>query len=70
MPGDYFWGCVEAMAATFDGDAKTAEDNLHAYVKHCMALRPEKRAEVQRQLIRIIGGLAQLQSRLADKEAA
>ena len=69
MPGDYFWNCVESLAATFDGSAMQAEENLNTYVKQCRAFTPEKRAEVRRQLIRIIGGMAQLESRLADAEA-
>jgi hypothetical protein len=69
MPGDYFWNCVESLAVTFDGSAMQAEENLNAYMKQCMAFKPEKRAEVRRQLVRIIGGMAQLESRLADAEA-
>ena len=64
MPGNYFWGCVEALAITFDGSAAEVEENLDVYAQHCLELPPEKRAEVKRQMTMIIGGLAQLQARI------
>ena len=36
MPGDHFWLCVEALAATFDGDHKAAEENLSIYETHAL----------------------------------
>ena len=67
MPGDYFWNCVEAMAATFDGDHRTAEENLDIYYHECRRFSPEKLAAVRRSLVKIIGGLARLETRLAEK---
>ncbi len=69
MPGDYFWQCVEALAAALDGDLKSAEQHLDLYEQHCLGFPPEKRAAVRLQLIRIIGGLARLETRLAEREA-
>ena len=68
MPGDHFWLCVEALASTFDGDAKTAEENLSIYEKHALAFAPEKRARLRRSLVAIIGGLSRLKTRLAERE--
>ena len=66
MPGDYFWGCVESLAVALDGDQETAEQNLKEYAEQVRKLLPQKRAEISRQIVHIIGGLAQLQARLAD----
>ena len=68
MPGDHFWLCVEALASTFDGDPKTAEENLSIYEKHALAFSPEKRARLRRSLVAIIGGLSRLKTRLAERE--
>jgi hypothetical protein len=68
MPGDYFWQCVEALAATFDGDHKTAEENLGIYEKHALKFTHERRAELRRQLVDIIGGLSLLANRLAEHD--
>jgi capsule polysaccharide export protein KpsE/RkpR len=68
MPGDYFWHCVEALSVALDGDRETVEENLNLYERHSLAFPPEKRAEVRLQLIRIIGGLARLETRLAEVE--
>ena len=57
MPGDCFWDSIEALAATFDGKAKAAEEDLQIYTRHCLEFSGEKRAAVRRQLIQIIGGL-------------
>ncbi len=65
MSGDYFWNCVEALSATFDGSPNEVEAQLALYEMHCQAMPKEKRAELRRQLIQIIGGLSQLQMRLA-----
>ena len=69
MPGNYFWQCVESLAAALDGDVTSEEEHLTLYEQHCLALSPEKRVEVRLQLIRIIGGLARLETRLAEREA-
>jgi hypothetical protein len=66
MPGDYFWQCVDALSAAFDGDATSAEATLNVYLNHCLGLPPEKRLERRRQMVQIIGGLAQLQTRLSE----
>jgi hypothetical protein len=66
MPGDYFWGCVESLAVALDGDQETAEQNLKEYAEQVRKLPTQKRAEISRQIVHIIGGLAQLQARLAD----
>jgi hypothetical protein len=69
MPGDHFWLCVEALASTFDGDRKTAEENLSIYEEHALAFSPEKRAKVRRNLTEIIGGLSRLARRLAEADS-
>ena len=66
MPGDYFWSCVESLSAALDGDQETAERNLEIYEQHVRNLPRQKRAEVSRQIVNIIGGLSRLQLRLAD----
>ncbi len=66
MPGDHFWLCVEALAATFDGDPEAAEENLGIYENHALKFSPEKRAMVRHNLVEIIGGLSRLATRLAD----
>ena len=66
MPGDYFWQCVDALSAAFDGNPMTTEDNLTLYLNQCLELPAEVRLERQRQMVQIIGRLAQLQTRLAD----
>ena len=66
MPGDYFWQCVDALAATFDGAPMVVEENLAIYMDHCGALPKESRLELRRQMVQIIGGLAQLETRLAE----
>jgi hypothetical protein len=66
MPGDYFWQCVEALAATFDGDPAAAEENLTLYERQSLSFPPEKRAAIGRQLAEVIGGLSRLKLRLAD----
>ena len=67
MSGDYFWGCVEAMAATLDGSPQETEQNLSDHVTQCMQFTAQRCTDVRRQLVRIIGGLAHLETRLADK---
>ena len=68
MPGDYFWQCVDALAATFDDNPKTAEENLAIFEQHCRSWPEEKQKEVRHKLVQIIGGLARLQTRLADHD--
>ena len=69
MAGDYFWECVEALAVAFVGNPQDAEHALNDHARKCMQFTPQRRAEVRRQMIKIIGGLAQLETRLADNEA-
>jgi hypothetical protein len=66
MSGHYFWQCVEALSTTFDGDAVEAEANLEMYLSHCLQFPADRRLQRQRQIVQIIGGLAQLQTRLAE----
>jgi hypothetical protein len=68
MPGDHFWFCVEALACTFDGDPKAAEQNLSNYENHARKFAPKKRAKVRRNLVEIIGGLSRLEIRLAERD--
>ena len=68
MPGDHFWLCVEALASTFDGGRKAAEENLNIYANHALAFSPEKRAKVRRNLVEIIGGLSRLARRLTEAD--
>jgi hypothetical protein len=70
MPGDYFWQCVESLAAALDGGHAAVEDSLIVYEQACLQLSPEKRAEVRRQMIGIIGGLSRLETRLAEHDHA
>lgn len=66
MPGDYFWQCVEALAATFDGDRAVTDESLNIYEQHARAFSPEKLVEVRRQLVQIVGGLSRLEMRLGE----
>jgi hypothetical protein len=69
MPGDYFWQCVQALAATFDGDETTADENLNVYETHARQFTPEERATVRREMVCVIGGLSRLETRLAEFDA-
>ena len=69
MPGDYFWKRVEALAASFDVNADQQDENLNLYLHHCVQYAPAQRDEIRRQLMQIIGGLAQLQARLSEHES-
>jgi hypothetical protein len=64
MPGDHFWLCVEALSTTFDGDHHTVDENLNLYTNHLRHFSAERREEFRRQIMQIIGGLAQLQARM------
>jgi hypothetical protein len=66
VPGDYFWQCVDALSAAFDGNPMTTEDNLTLYLNQCVELPADARLERRRQMVQIIGGLAQLQTRLTE----
>ena len=68
MPGDYFWQCVEALAATFDGDHDAVEENLNVYEKHARQLAPWRLAEVRQQMVQVVGGLSRLITRLDEFE--
>jgi hypothetical protein len=69
MSGNDFCERLEALSAVFDGDPEIRKENLAAYVQHCKDLPPEKLTELKRQLIKVIGGLAQIDTRLADHAA-
>jgi hypothetical protein len=69
MSSDYFWQCVESLSAVLDGDRQSAEDHLNLYEEHCLGFSSEKRVAVRLQLIKIIGGLARLETSLAEREA-
>jgi hypothetical protein len=66
MAGDYFWQCVEALAAVFDGEPDAVEANLDAYEMHAKRLTIEERGAVRTQMNRIVGGLSRLSMRLAE----
>ncbi len=68
MPGDYFWQCVEALAAMFDGDPAAAEESLALYEQQSLSFAAEKRAAIRRQLAEVIGGLSRLGLRLAEAD--
>jgi len=67
MSGNYFCECLETLAATFDCDYKASEENLNIYFEKCQGFPPRKRTAVRMQLVRVIGGLARLETRLADE---
>jgi len=69
MFGNDFRERLEALSAVFDGDPEVRKENLAAYAQHCKDLPPEKLTELKRQLIKVIGGLAQIDTRLADHAA-
>lgn len=60
----HFWLCVESLAAALDGNPASAAEHLRIYEQSCLAFSKEKCATVRRQMIQIIGGLAQLEVRL------
>ena len=64
MPGDYFWQCVEALAATFDGTRAAVEENLSAYETHARQFAPARLDEVKDQMVQVIAGLSRLKVRL------
>lgn len=68
MPGNRFWLCVESLAASFDGDGETVEDNLIVYEQQAAQLPAEKRAELKRQLVPVIGGLARISLRMREAD--
>ena len=68
MPGDYFWHCLAAMAATFDGGPGVAEENLAVYEEQCLAFPPAKRVLIRDQIAQIVGGLSRLERRLAEHD--
>jgi hypothetical protein len=59
---------VQSLAVSFDGDPKTAEEHLNVYARHCLNMPADEREQCRRDLIKIIGGLAQLHSRLGNSD--
>ena len=66
MPGDYFWGCLESLAASLDGTPEPAEANLRLYEEHWRAMPVEKRAATREQMIVAIAGLSRLNMRIDE----
>jgi hypothetical protein len=69
MPGDHFWLCVELLAAAFDDDDESVDENLNIYEQRAAQLPAEKRAELKRQLTQIIGGLARISLRMQERDS-
>jgi hypothetical protein len=65
MPGDYFLKCLETLAITFDGDAFAVDSTLDFYFDYCRDLPKDRLAEIQRQITRLVSGLATLEARLS-----
>ena len=69
MTGNNFCERLESLAAIFSGDQKARNENLDTYVQHCIVMKPENLTELKRRLIRVIRGLALVDTRLADLAA-
>ena len=68
MTGEYFWQCLESLAAALDGDRQRTDEHLNLYEQQYLQFSPEKRTAAKRQIIRIIGGLARLETRLLARD--
>jgi hypothetical protein len=65
MSGDYFFQCVESLAAALDDDE---EETLEAYQEKISRVPVAKRRAVRRELVAIIGGLSRLEMRLKESD--
>ncbi len=68
MSGVCFWDRVESLSAEFDGDASKTELTLKSYAQDAVAFSANERAEIRRQLLQILSGVSNLQSRILDAE--
>jgi hypothetical protein len=66
--GAYFWPCVELLVSAFDGSRYDEDENLKYYEQQALGFSKGKRSELRHQLVRAIGGLARLETRLAEHD--
>jgi hypothetical protein len=66
MPGDYFWNCLEALAAMFAGDHEAVETNLDIYERHLRRLPLDQQEFMRHDIDLIVAALARLSARLRD----
>lgn len=64
MPRTHFWRSVQELAASFSGDQDRFDNTIKTEVQACFDIPALQRAELKRQILQIIGGLAQVHSRL------
>ena len=66
--GTYLWPCVELLVSAFDGSQNDEDENLKYYERQALGFSQEKRRELRHQLVRAIGGIARLETRLAEHD--